>query len=267
MHDALSKPAWDVVEAVVRLCLATQGADWADGEVSDADVREPAGQQASRTWIDRIGSSWGPAEGIPLVSPLPPLVWVRWAMDQCEAPLRRQLEVTVAQWNFASVCAGKFPVMRKRGKGPNLIRYGLVGHGLPIHEFLRLEQFDPKDAWTMAFKERLATPAVATQSQVGAAIVSGPGSGSAALKRSRGRGVEQAVSTALDLFFAKDDRLQHVLPPPVVGPRYRMENMTRKEMVKALKRRFAGLRRYKEPTIVAELSRRVIFPRGRPSHR
>lgn len=262
MHDALSQSVWSAVVAVARLSRARMHDDWADREeVSEAELEEPALFADGRAWLAKMNASWGAPEAREFVKQLPPLVWVRWAINHCDAEVRRRLEITVARWNFAQVCSGQFAVMRKNSKGPNLSRFGLVGHGLPIQEFMLSEPFDPSDQWSMVLKTRDGGRVGPRKKEELPARVVVPG------KRGRGRGIEQAVRSAVERFFEKDERLQEVLPRPASGPRFRMQNMTRTELVVALKRGHEGLRRYGDASVVAELSSLVAFPRGRPVHR
>ena len=80
--------------------------------------------------------------------------------------------------------------------------------------------------------------------------------------------MEFGVDVALSTFFRDKNDMQRIDGATTESrPQYRVDNITRKELVTLLRARGRSLDGLSDSTVIAELSRWVKFPRGKPSHR
>lgn len=276
MNDQISKSKWNAPEALVRFSLIRTDEAWASKELFGAELEnarrvctgladEADESSADRrrvlawmkaVWPDAGTPNWG--------KEMHPLAWIRWVYGKLHPVVASKLLRVVSAWDYANVAQGKFVAVRGKSSGsrPSLKQYGVSGHGWPVLQFILADanEIDLNEDWKtktyqigLKLAASVAPPSVKTPSTKG---------------RSRGKGVENAVEAGLLAYFIRDNTMQRLNRPNLDdGPRYQVDNISREELEKKIRWRCEPLKDYSATTVIAELSRWVKFPRGRPAHR
>lgn len=282
IHASISETSWTSAAALARFCLACAGDRWADSALSGAALRNAEralggmvvdekvlGPEWSRL-RELMRRHWPDSQAAVWSTGMHPLAWLRWAHKVAAPPLAASALLVAMEWNCAEIAHGQLVVMRgtARKSKPSLRRFGMKGHGWPVALFVVAEiaDVDLNDRWDLKryavgeHDSATATLESATRPLRGSAAVAG--------RRSRGKGVEDAVEAALLAFFVRANDMQRLHRPNLDnGPRYQVDNLSRQDLVKQIRVGCKPLKKYSDSTVIAELSRWVKFPRGRPVHR
>ena len=256
------RPAHSVLpQAEIDRCKVLVGGDQFAAQSIEATIRDQA-----RPWTAAMRAEW--KEGLSKLA-LHPCLWLRWAVTRMGVKHSSEALRAFGLWHTSLLLEGQLAVVKSKfpgtskSKDASLSMYGdMKGHGTPAHLFV-LEPYTPeveKLSWRVKMydlprKEQSSPKSAGSKSAAGTL-----GSGAA---QSRGRGVTQAVDSAVNTLCQNGDAVTRLAQARRNGARFQT-NMNRDDLVKLIGKDKL-VKQYAQTTIRAVLSGIVVTQRGRPT--
>ena len=227
---------------------------------------EPTIVLKARPWIAAMRDQWGDKLSR---QELLPCLWLRWANTQRGLANTLETMRVFGLWHTGLLLKGEMAVVKSKGPGrlkstdASLKKYGPIeGHGTPAHLFV-LEPYSPeleKRLWRIKIYD---LPRDALPLPKPASGKSARRSAAAAALQGRGRGVIQAVDSAINALCQKGDAVSRLPMPAPNGARFQTP-LNRDDLL-VLIGKDKLVKKYAETTVRAVLSGIVVAQRGRPT--